>query len=417
MCGIVGVVGNISFKEEKAFKQMLIVDVLRGPHSTGMIRVENSGKPYYDKMATEPLDFIYNSDLFVKGDRIKGLNKALIGHNRFATMGIINDDNAHPFEFGDVIGVHNGTLSREYLSNLPDYTKFDVDSENIFYSIDKIGFKETYKKLHGAYVLVWYNKKEKKLNIIRNDKRPLYLSMNDNCFFFASESWMLTSILKRNGIKFSKPVQPVADKLCQFDLNGLDVDIDIIKKPFKSYIPPFYKPKNNNYISPKGSKREVFFTVSKNSSSKHTSFNYWIGKESSSGRKINIINGPYTAAALDTFFNKYGEGDVFKGIVSYESEHYIEVMYHTISHWFKKGSYIDDYKKRTSSTNKKIKDLTLAEFNVLVEEGCSWCAQVPEYGDRTDITFLNKQGDPDRTYICKDCSNNEEVRKYMIEFI
>ena len=43
MCGLVGVLGNITHKEEKAFHELLIVDVLRGKHSTGVAMVSAGG--------------------------------------------------------------------------------------------------------------------------------------------------------------------------------------------------------------------------------------------------------------------------------------------------------------------------------------------------------------------------------------
>ena len=36
ICGIVGVFGIVSAQHEKAFKELLVVDQLRGEHSTGM---------------------------------------------------------------------------------------------------------------------------------------------------------------------------------------------------------------------------------------------------------------------------------------------------------------------------------------------------------------------------------------------
>lgn len=34
----------------------------------------------------------------------------VIGHVRASTKGVISDDNAHPFVFPNLVGVHNGTL-------------------------------------------------------------------------------------------------------------------------------------------------------------------------------------------------------------------------------------------------------------------------------------------------------------------
>ena len=125
----------------------------------------------------------------------------LIGHNRYATQGAINGVNAHPFKHGDITGVHNGTLRQQSL--LPESNTFQVDSENLVYSINKIGSESTYSKLNGAAALVWWNSKEETLHFLRNSERPFsYCYSKDNkTIFWASETWMLEGILGRNKIK------------------------------------------------------------------------------------------------------------------------------------------------------------------------------------------------------------------------
>ncbi len=44
MCGIVGAVGAIAFKETKMLKTLLQLDTIRGPHSTGMFGVDSKNK-------------------------------------------------------------------------------------------------------------------------------------------------------------------------------------------------------------------------------------------------------------------------------------------------------------------------------------------------------------------------------------
>ncbi|MSE24831.1 hypothetical protein GKC32_10305, partial [Lactobacillus curvatus] len=71
----------------------------------------------------------------------------LMGHNRWATKGKINERNAHPFEHDHIIGAHNGTLRNQHL--LPNHLDFEVDSDNIFHAMSTIGVDATIAKTSG----------------------------------------------------------------------------------------------------------------------------------------------------------------------------------------------------------------------------------------------------------------------------
>jgi len=197
MCGIVGVIGSYFKKEEEVFRDLLIIDSLRGEDSTGVIGINHQSKPSVFKKAVNAIDFLG----FKKADSLINASRILIGHNRFATKGKVNETNAHPFQYGDFTGVHNGTLRNQSL--LPDSKSFEVDSENIFYSFSKIGVDETIKKLDGAFTLVWFNEKEKTVSFVRNNERPLFYCYTEDqrSIYFASEAWMLAGILNRRGVK------------------------------------------------------------------------------------------------------------------------------------------------------------------------------------------------------------------------
>ena len=133
-----------------------------------------------------------------------GTSYALIGHNRAATKGKVNNINAHPFEFQDVVGAHNGTLRGQY--RLPNHTAFEVDSENIFYSIQQNGLDETLQILDGAYALTYWDKRSEELTLIRNDERTLFYCYSEDLktVFWASEEWMLHVALSKHSIKYGE---------------------------------------------------------------------------------------------------------------------------------------------------------------------------------------------------------------------
>jgi hypothetical protein len=188
ICGIVGVAGDLTQKEDKIFRTMLILDTVRGEDSTGLAAVPKFGDsvvvktvgPAFDLFASKKYDATMNK-----------MNRAVIGHNRYATQGVVNKANAHPFEFQTLIGVHNGTLKNKH--KLLDPHKFQVDSENLYHHIENNGLRDAIDIVDGAYALVWWNKDEETLNFLRNKERPLFYaySKDTKVILWASEKWMI----------------------------------------------------------------------------------------------------------------------------------------------------------------------------------------------------------------------------------
>ena len=203
MCGIVGIAGALSVKEEMVFKQLLYMDYVRGKDSTGVVQVDSHLEPFWYKRALPVYDFMF---LPTYNKMFEASNRMLLGHNRAATKGKVNTVNAHPFEHDNIIGVHNGTLRNQ--RHLKDHAKFDVDSDNLFYNIAKEGIAQTYSKLEGAAALVWWDTKTNRINFIKNEERPLFhvFSKDRKVLYWASEWGMLDWALARNGMEIDKDI-------------------------------------------------------------------------------------------------------------------------------------------------------------------------------------------------------------------
>jgi len=245
MCGIVGYVTSKNKTDyEKFFKQALIADVLRGFDSTGVIIGDDREYAYY-KRAVNAIDFL---DMRKAGQVINGnaLNRPAfaIGHNRAATVGNVNSANAHPFEQGDLIGVHNGTL-RTY-HRLDKSRDFDTDSETLYYNLSKRDdIADVLGDVKGAYALVWYNSAEGTVNIIRNDERPLTLAKvkDEDTVLWASEPGMLRWLAARNNIKIENTFEPKANLHVKFHIKNANVaEFEFeqleVKDNYPSYNPP-----------------------------------------------------------------------------------------------------------------------------------------------------------------------------------
>jgi predicted glutamine amidotransferase len=197
MCGLVGVVGPwLTQEHKKLFDFLLILDQVRGTDSTGVggyaVNNKQEEKFFIEKCVGLP----YNLD---KNAYMNEFNtKVLMGHNRAATIGQITKQNAHPFEQGNIIGAHNGTVRMGSLMTFAKYKELTVDSEIIFAELNaKEGdLKEVYGRVDGAMALTWIDKGDGSFNVIRNHERPLYyLPMEERKgFFYASLPWMLRAV-------------------------------------------------------------------------------------------------------------------------------------------------------------------------------------------------------------------------------
>lgn len=202
MCGLVGVAGGCTVKNKDIFSELLLVDVVRGSHSTGAAAIKRfDGEILLTKAPIASPYFVGTKEY---RDMIDTLSvKCLIGHNRYATVGAKTPENAHPFQFDHLVGAHNGTLDDWALRGLDNWKEFGTDSEALYNSIHEHGIKDTIAEVSGAWALTWFDKLGSTMNLLRNAKRPLFYtySTDRESLYWASEADMLEWVLKRNGVK------------------------------------------------------------------------------------------------------------------------------------------------------------------------------------------------------------------------
>lgn len=228
MCGLVGSMNygkqGIFQQDVNLFKEMLYLDAVRGKDSTGMMYMAKEGYVDWRKLQGLPQDLFVtkSSNEFFSGAIADGM--CLFGHNRSATKGSVTTDNAHPFEEGNIVLMHNGTLDNEF--SFPEWRHADinVDSQLVARLFDTYGAEDTLGRISGAFTFIWLDSKEKKVKIVRNEERPLYMgySIKDEKFYFASEGKMLEWVLTRNRIDCDKIWSINTGEIYEFDTDNFD---------------------------------------------------------------------------------------------------------------------------------------------------------------------------------------------------
>lgn len=373
MCGHVGVAGDLKFKDEALLKRLLLFDFLRGEDGTGLAAVRNTGEVKVAKCGTHPLE-LFDTKRFNEALNAYS-SKAFIGHNRAATRGVKNSYNAHPYEFGRIVGAHNGTLDNSCTKELEDLLdeKFEVDSMAIFAAMDKLGVEDTIPLLSGAWSLVWYDKDDKTLNFLRNDKRPMWRAFSKDCktMFWASEWPMLDAATRIVGHNTSN--SPVTE---------------LWSHPEKGY--RFMQTQENFLYSvkleelAKGSDEPVDHRVKKIEGKKEP-------------EKVVGYTGGY-----DPFNRGYSGGTTYSNYRREKPKETSTTHSTTSSTRTVKSKHSVVVTLPDPSVEPYGSFLTPERFAEIAKHGCSWCGKDLEWGDE-GVTVWEKQG----IINCAECSGSK----------
>ena len=421
MCGIVGIAGDLNTNHEKVFENMLVMDILRGKHSTGVVSVSShTGESKIAKLAVNAVDFL-ESNLYSK--LTTGFSKVLIGHNRFATIGKVNNLNAHPFDFENVVGVHNGTLSSRL--DLHNQSMFDTDSESLYSHINEYGIKDAMQNCIGTYALVWWNKKDQTLNFLRNKDRTLFIGETDlGQIVWASEDWMVLGAAARNNLKIMRISLIPEDSWFSYSFDGktLNPKPRVRKVEGKKSTPPAFnmggyyrggnvsvKASSNPACGVKGLVLRVTGIVD-NQHSSHYVLTTVGGKVFSD--KLRLYKTPYTdSLSLKIGSMVKGDATSFEHESGWVSIEIKSVTHHTadVIKLHHNGSVQGE--PVTSAIEPVFKDHNgkyIPKSQWLTRYGtCSWCSSDIEPEDMTHNT--TKGGD----VLCGDCSADPEIRNFL----
>lgn len=123
----------------------------RGRHACGF-----AGYAFHDNMFE-----LWKEDGTFRGSNIvgeMGRFNIVIGHTRFATVGEQTVGNAHPFDYRNIIGAHNGGIyNHDSIAMKYDKRRFRVDSQHLIAHIAN-GHDTT--ELTGYGAVTWFDKSE-----------------------------------------------------------------------------------------------------------------------------------------------------------------------------------------------------------------------------------------------------------------
>jgi len=366
---------------------MLVFSQVRGPHSTGVGSIDSYNKQSPCILAKQ----VGRPDMLMDYDKrydraVDTSKKFILGHNRWATTGKINNKNAHPFVFDNILGCHNGTVGEFSLKKLKkDFSDYGTDSEAILANINEYGVEEVLAPLYGAWALVWYDKRDDSVNLLRNNERTLYYtySADRKMLFWASEDGFLKAAIDRNELDRDKiyelPVNvhfkwKIPDRNKAFDKpEQIKIKTEVYNSSFPVRNHPWFGADDDEH--PTRQQSHIPAAGSNSASQQGAKIIHLTAKD---GANANVKK-PDVPKVKD--FSSHNE------LTGIDGQGYV-----------KRGNKTVQYYRGYRGMQ-----ITKTEFETVTKRGCAWCGTDAHWGQPVRFVAADE-------HICLECNHDPDVR-------
>lgn len=147
----------------------------------------------------------------------------ILGHTRAKSTGANTKENAHPFFYDNIVGMHNGIVANfTELKKKYGTEKMEVDSEIIFWLLNEKGL-DGLKELEAYWGLAWTDKRTpNKVHLSKHDGSLAYAE-SDGAVYYSSDEDHLKDI----GLKKIQKIKE--DHLVTIDTNTLVITTEKLK--------------------------------------------------------------------------------------------------------------------------------------------------------------------------------------------
>tara|TARA_R110002020_G_scaffold172796_1_gene363296 strand:+ start:163 stop:1296 length:1134 start_codon:yes stop_codon:yes gene_type:complete len=242
MCGIFGFAKTSNGQSDhqldilkRTFTNLTDESSARGKDSTGF-SIMNPLERYTYKTLTDSSTLTRTNEWSNVIDKIDRDTSIVLGHTRFATTGAKVVTNAHPFNIGEVVGIHNGVIynynqvARKLGKAIPQ-----VDSEVIFQSLNRKDKSKAFESINGDFAIAWAKENNTTLHLAREDGRPMVISYwkKAKVLFFASTEDIMNNAMIDAGLVLDIIKVPT-DIIYSYDTSKFTKLVEYKEEKFKT---------------------------------------------------------------------------------------------------------------------------------------------------------------------------------------
>jgi len=171
MCGLFGCIGAVNRKKIIALARL---NELRGSDGSGFFNSRGEVLKTGEAMGCAIVRREYAD--FASDNR----NWFVAGHTRGATTLTRGARGAHPFQYGEIIGAHNGIVGAP--------KEYAVDSEYIFDLLSQHSgdYQTALADVSGWFALSWFNASDNSLYLLAHENTIAYGRFNDSIYYTSS---------------------------------------------------------------------------------------------------------------------------------------------------------------------------------------------------------------------------------------